>query len=546
MYINEEYKLFQPYYNFVKTNNIITLVWTNTIDNTHCMFDNCRDIIEFNFDNFISSTITHMGAMFRNCTSLKSLNLSNFDTSSLTQTSNMFYGCTLLESLDLSNFKTSRLTEIFDMFNRCSSLKALTLPNFNQISSLIGIFSDCSSLEYLNLGDISSGIYNSISYIESQEIIICGNEDRLRSYEKTYIICHNNIGNIYAHICYIKSNFNINLNNKGYACTKCGMNFYQIYNNSNNNYPYINCYEQLKGFYLDNLFYKQCYSTCEICDKNGNDLYHNCIECKDYFQFILNISDKYKNCYISLDYYMLIDSMIKNYNKTDLLSGSDIEIEIENVIITLTTTDNQKNGISNNKTTINFNDCENKIKLVYNISLNDSLYIIKIDKTEEGMKIPKIEYKLYYPLFGDELIELDLKKCLGLKVDISIPINIDNNIEKYNSKSTYYTDICSKASTDKGADISLLDRKNEFINKNMTICEEDCQLIDYNNDNKKAKCSCLIKYNLSLIENVKFDKEKLLKNFININNIANLNILKCFKIIADIKRFKKNYGFFIY
>ena len=43
-----------------------------------------------------------------------------------------------------------------------------------------------------------------------------------------------------------------------------------------------------------------------------------------------------------------------------------------------------------NKTAINLVECETKLKVGYNISSNDSLYIFKIYKKIEGMKIPKI------------------------------------------------------------------------------------------------------------------------------------------------------------
>ena len=48
------------------------------------------------------------------------------------------------------------------------------------------------------------------------------------------------------------------------------------------------------------------------------------------------------------------------------------------------------------------------------------------------MKIPKIEYSLYYPLYDEDLIELNMSKCKGQKVDITILISIKNDIEKYN------------------------------------------------------------------------------------------------------------------
>ena len=69
----------------------------------------------------------------------------------------------------------------------------------------------------------------------------------------------------------------------------------------------------------------------------------------------------------------------------------------------------------------------------------------------------------------------------------------------------------------------------------MGICEDECDFISYNYETQKAVCSCNIKTEIPLINNIKVDKETLLKSFIDINNIANIQILKCYKIV-----FQKN------
>ena len=82
-----------------------------------------------------------------------------------------------------------------------------------------------------------------------------------------------------------------------------------------------------------------------------------------------------------------------------------------------------------------------------------------------------------------------MSKCNGQKVDITIPISIKDDIDKYNTSSDYYNNKCSKATSKKGTDINLNDRKNEFIDNNMTLCEEDCSLVDYNKTTEKVKCN---------------------------------------------------------
>ena len=72
----------------------------------------------------------------------------------------------------------------------------------------------------------------------------------------------------------------------------------------------------------------------------------------------------------------------------------------------------------------------------------------------------------------------------------------------------------------------------------MSLCEENCELNDYDYVYKKVKCSCEIKLKIPLIEEVKFDKERLKSNFLDISNIANIKFLKCYKIAFKIKNYQ--------
>ena len=174
------------------------------------------------------------------------------------------------------------------------------------------------------------------------------------------------------------------------------------------------------------------------------------------------------------------------------------------------------------------------------------MYILEVISNEPGMNIPKIEYEIYYPLNNtDNLNKLDLSLCQGNKIEISIKVQINDTLEKYNASSDYYNDICSTTTSSDGTDITLKDRRNDFVNNNMSLCEENCDLIDYIIEDEKAKCSCDVKLSLAPIDNIKFDKKEFFKNFIDIKNIANLSILKCFKQVMKGKNILKNYGFFI-
>ena len=141
--------------------------------------------------------------------------------------------------------------------------------------------------------------------------------------------------------------------------------------------------------------------------------------------------------------------------------------------------------------------------------------------------------------------QLYLDKCKNEKIDISIPVNINNdNIDIYNKSSSYYNDLCSITNSKSKVDVTIKDRQNEFINNNMTLCEDNCDLIEYNYTNKKAKCSCAIKISVPLLDDIKLDKNKLKNQFTDIDNTFNIKIMKCYKNVFNFNNLKKNFGFY--
>ena len=94
-------------------------------------------------------------------------------------------------------------------------------------------------------------------------------------------------------------------------------------------------------------------------------------------------------------------------------------------------------------------------------------------------------------------------------------------------------------------DINLNDRRIEFVENNMTLCEENCDLIYYNYTNEKVKCSCNAKINISPNYDFKFNKNEFFRSFIDINNLANINIIKCYKVVFNINNITNNYGFYL-
>ena len=161
----------------------------------------------------------------------------------------------------------------------------------------------------------------------------------------------------------------------------------------------------------------------------------------------------------------LLNMLINEVNFTELNEGHDVRINNDGdqrLIYTITTTSNQnKNYKNKNLTTINLGECEVKLKEKYNISLNDSLYIFKIDAYLDNMKIPKIEYEVFFPINDNIFTKLNLSICKNININISIPVDLPlNQIDEYNASSGLYNDLCYTLTTEKGTDKILKDRQN--------------------------------------------------------------------------------------
>ena len=157
------------------------------------------------------------------------------------------------------------------------------------------------------------------------------------------------------------------------------------------------------------------------------------------------------------------------------------------------------------------------------------------------MLIPIIEYEIYN---FETKQKLNLSICKNDKVDISIPVKIDETeLYKHNISDDYYNDVCYII--DSKIDIIINDRRNEYYINNMSVCEKDCIFKDYNFNTKKVLCECFIKINFPLLSTISFNKDKFINDFKNISNIINLDIIKCYKIVFTKKGLIKNIGNYI-
>ena len=438
-------------------------------------------------------------------------------------------------------------------------------------------------------------------------------------------------------------------------CLSCEnkFGFYPKYKNNNNSF--IECFNSIDGYYLDekSKVFKKCYKTCEKCNISGNEERHNCLSCKKAYEFENIANTDFGNCYKlknnSSDYnnisiincnkndtkfipannicindcskdeiykyefnntcyeecptnstvskenkfyceiicpkekpYELIEShqciencsiseMFKNIctinykeenktksqnlgkkiveeilngnlgklinqvliNKTDIIIYEDYAIHQLNSL-------NNKDG-KNNISFVDFKQCEELLRKKYGLNDTEELIIYKIDHKIEGFNIPIIEYILFTQ---NGSINLNLNICDNTAIQYNIPVSInENEIDKYNPSSDFYNDQCNKYSINGSIDVTLFDRKNEFNNNNLSLCESKCEFKGYNSSSSKAICVCHIKNNITYSYN-DINPDDLLNKIQSEKSSSNLGVTQCLSVFSSPEEIKYNSGFY--
>ena len=295
----------------------------------------------------------------------------------------------------------------------------------------------------------------------------------------------------------------------------------------------------IEDFYKPEVFYgKKSFINFSI--KNFSETSHQNCKINDllnkkciYLKQNIEIINEIRNNIISGNIELLLNNIIE--------TGEDIILEIENNIYQITSSTNQKNKEYNNISSINLGKCESLLKSENHINEEEPLLIFKIDNYMEGNKMPIINYEVYNSKTKQKL---NLNICKEEKINIFIPVSInEKEIYKYNPNSDYYIDLCFTYTTENKTDITLKDRNIEFLENNMSLCENNCEFNEYNHDTKKVDCKCFIKIDLFVSELV-IDINILKKN-INITNTINLKVMKCYYKLFSLEGITNNIGFYI-
>ena len=230
--------------------------------------------------------------------------------------------------------------------------------------------------KYLNIGNCVSQCPNGVDYDE--------NGSSIKLCKCDLIKCHK---------C-SKESLEQNL------CITCNDGYYPKFEDINKNISYIDCYQSPEGYFLDSGFYKSCYESCKICDKGGNNINHNCIECNNNYNYEINING-YKNCYIynnSTNLSKILNKFLMSYEpekeNSQVIKSDEIVYHISNSKNELELLKNRSNNI-NNISIIDLGECEVRLRGEYHINMTDSLIFVKNEILSNKPSKKNINFDVY-------------------------------------------------------------------------------------------------------------------------------------------------------
>ena len=558
------------------------------------MFGYCESLEYLDASNFNTSKVEDMFDMFGYCYNLLTINVSSFDTSHVKNMQGMFYKCHKLKYLDLSNFDVSSSITIANLCLECNSLVFVNIKSLKITTQVLFVFSfnikycvdDITTKNKImgsNLDSNCSDICFKKNIKIDNETNICVekcSDNKIEFNSICYTKCPNYLYQILINsskTCSetIPKNFYYDSTNEIYKqcfntcescygqgddinnnCLKCKNGFSFINESLSNN---SNCYKICDYYYYFDDNKRHFCTKNNSCPENYNKLIikkNKCInKCKndDLYKYEYNniCYDKCPNGTITNELIFMCynetnkenDKIISNF-QNQIMNG-DIDNILNNItesredyiqkdddiIYQITTSENQQNNNKSNISTINLGDCETRLKGIYGINETIPLIIFKIDYFSSDTLIPIIAYEIYHPINKSKL---DLKYCEDILIKLNIPVSIDEkNLFKYDPNSDYYTDTCYSYTTENGTDIILSDRKKEFSNNNLSLCENNCNYAGYSQESKQSHCDCNVKNKIDSISEIVNNNNKLSNVFINDGGSSSSNIIliKCSKTL---------------
>ena len=221
---------------------------------------------------------------------------------------------------------------------------------------------------------------------------------------------------------------------------------------------------------------------------------------------------------------------------------------------------NELENLYGNKTSnlsvIDFKECVNLLKKEYEIDEDIDLIILKYENITSNPNEKSVQYEIYAP---NTTSKLNLSICSEVKIDIYIPVELDENTQKlyddlkskgynlFDKNDKFYKDICTPYKSEDGTDILLADRYNDIYTKNQLTCQANCEYSDYSSKSQYLKCECNIvnEEKIETKEPHKVTAKSFAASFYNILKYSNYKVLSCYNLVFRKVTFTNNAGFLL-
>ncbi len=257
---------------------------------------------------------------------------------------------------------------------------------------------------------------------------------------------------------------------------------------------------------------------------------------------------------------------IYNLPNSQIIIGNNISIELTSVSLELeklrkiledSSKTNYEKAITNTSI-LDISECQNTLKEKYGLKDEEQLMIIKGDilKKLQNFIGTQTEYQLFSTSLGAFLNLADCQKqnqntTIYNGLDLSflsseMQFRLRDGIERYDvfsSDSPFYNDICTPFTNENGNDVLLDERKADYFNQELNLCDSGCTFKEYNPSTHLYACECPIKggNNTSTTTVTK----ELDENFYKRHKNSNIEVLKCASQVFSAEGQKKNYGSYI-
>jgi len=262
----------------------------------------------------------------------------------------------------------------------------------------------------------------------------------------------------------------------------------------------------------------------------------------------------------------LSNNMLEYLNLSCLIDGPDFLA----LVLYSNDMDDPKKQINKGISAVNLGNCEQVLKEYYNISQNESLIILnmeskrnEITKRENNDSSFNLGKRAQIEVYDFSGKKLNLSLCNDIKIlkyleDVKDELNFNSaanlankGIDVFNAKDSFFNDLCHKFDIEKGKDIILTDRRNDFY-QNASFCEDGCLYNGIDYDLITAIYICNSNFLQGDIGKINDNKEQ--KEILNFENIKksfishlfdfNIEVIYCYNLVFDLKRLKKNIGFY--